>query len=81
MRIQYKMIAVLSLVASGAFAQSVAGLGAVTGTDRDPSGAIVQGASVVLSNEGKGIKRTMQTTDAGVFTAPPWCHRTATASK
>jgi hypothetical protein len=70
MRIQYKMIAVLSLVASGAFAQSVAGLGAVTGTVRDPSGAIVQGASVVLSNEGKGIKRTMQTTDAGVFTAP-----------
>ena len=27
-------------------------------------------ATVVLSNESKGIKRTMQTTDAGVFSAP-----------
>jgi outer membrane receptor protein involved in Fe transport len=53
-----------------AFAQSVAGLGAISGTVRDASGAAVPGARVVVSNESKGIKRTLETTDAGVFTAP-----------
>ena len=56
--------------AASAAAQSVAGLGAVSGTVRDPSGAIVQGASVVVANESKGIRRTMQSTDAGIFMAP-----------
>lgn len=54
----------------GAFAQAVAGLGAVSGTVRDASGAVVPNASVVISNESKGITRTLQTTDAGVFSAP-----------
>jgi Carboxypeptidase regulatory-like domain len=54
----------------GAFAQGTAGLGAVSGTVRDVSSAVIPGATVVLSNESKGIKRTMQTTAAGVFAAP-----------
>src|SRR5437016_1489296 len=57
-------------LAAGALAQSVAGLGAVSGAVRDASGASVAGAQVVLSNDAKGIRRTMQTTDAGVFSAP-----------
>ncbi len=58
------------LFSASAFAQAVAGLGAVSGTVRDASGAVVPDASVVLANEAKGIRRTMQTTDAGVFAAP-----------
>ncbi len=58
------------LCSAGAFAQGVAGLGAVSGTVRDASGAVVPGANVVISNDAKGIKRTLQTTDAGVFSAP-----------
>ena len=58
------------LFSAAAFAQGVAGLGAVSGTVRDASGAVVPDATVVLSNESKGIKRTMQSTDAGVFNAP-----------
>jgi len=62
---------VLTLVLSaGAFAQAVAGLGAISGTVRDASGAVVPDSTVVVSNESKGIRRTMQTTDAGVFSAP-----------
>src|SRR5947209_14670652 len=62
---------VLAFFASiGVYAQAVAGLGAVAGTVRDATGAVVPGATVVLSNDAKGIKRTMQTTDAGVFAAP-----------
>ncbi|HWC00775.1 MAG TPA: TonB-dependent receptor, partial [Bryobacteraceae bacterium] len=60
-----------ALLCSGsAFAQSVAGLGAISGTVRDASGAGVPAAQVVVANESKGIKRTLSTTDAGVFTAP-----------
>src|SRR3954451_18810819 len=57
-------------LAAGAFAQATAGLGSVSGTVRDASGASVPGATVVVSNESKGIRRTMTTTDAGVFAAP-----------
>ncbi len=55
---------------AGAYAQATAGLGAVSGTVRDASGAVIPGATVVVANDGKGIKRTMNSTDAGVFAAP-----------
>lgn len=61
---------VLALVfCASAFAQ-VAGMGAISGTVRDASGASVPGAQVVVSNESKGIKRSVETTEAGVFAAP-----------
>src|SRR5205814_7686171 len=41
----------------GAFAQAVAGLGAVAGTVRDASGAAVPNATVVVSNDSKSIRR------------------------
>jgi hypothetical protein len=55
---------------AGAYAQAAAGLGSVSGTVRDASGAVIPGATVVVANDGKGIKRTMNSTDAGVFAAP-----------
>ena len=55
---------------AGAYAQATAGLGSVSGTVRDATGAVIPGATVVVANEGKGIKRTMNSTDAGVFAAP-----------
>ncbi len=58
------------LFTAGAFAQAVAGLGAITGTVRDTSGAAVPGASVTIANEAKGIRRTLQSNDAGLFNAP-----------
>lgn len=69
----HKLVAaslVAVVFAAGAFAQSTAGSGAVTGSVRDASGAAVPGANVVIANEAKGIRRTMETTDAGVFSAP-----------
>ncbi len=64
-------LCVLTLAASGAlFAQAVAGLGGISGTVRDTSGAAVPGATVVVTNELKGIRRSLQTTDAGIFAAP-----------
>src|SRR5450631_2099504 len=62
-------ITALAFVA-GAYAQATAGLGSVSGTVRDASGATIPGATVVVANDGKGIKRTMNSTEAGVFAAP-----------
>jgi hypothetical protein len=55
---------------AGAYAQATAGLGSVSGTVRDATGAVIPGATVVVANDGKGIRRTMSSTDAGVFAAP-----------
>ena len=60
----------LCLWPSCAWAQGSAGLAAVTGTVRDASGAVVPGAAVSVSNTRTGFNRTLQTSEAGVFTAP-----------
>ena len=51
-------------------AQSLAGLGALSGMIVDESGAAVPGATVVVRNEKLGIRRELQTTEAGMFNAP-----------
>src|SRR5436853_607981 len=68
-----KIISLLLLILATSMsldAQGVAGLGAVSGTVRDATGAIIPGVTVVVSNDVKGIKRTLVTTEAGVFLAP-----------
>src|SRR5438105_1020860 len=55
---------------SSAFGQSGAGLGSISGIVQDPSKAAVPGAAVVVSNDSKGIRRTIDTNNEGVFTAP-----------
>ena len=50
-------------------AQSVAGLGGITGTVSDASGARVPAAEVLLTNAERGVNRKLSTNDAGIFTA------------
>lgn len=63
------IMTILAMCGSG-WAQEVAGMGAISGTVYDPSGAVVPGAQVVVTNLSKGITRNLVTTDAGLFTAP-----------
>ncbi|MGC9971350.1 MAG: carboxypeptidase regulatory-like domain-containing protein, partial [Bryobacteraceae bacterium] len=72
-----RMIATLAAVAAllffapaGVLAQAVAGLGAASGSVLDVSGAVVPEATVTILNDSKGIRRVMQTTSAGLFSAP-----------
>jgi outer membrane receptor protein involved in Fe transport len=51
-------------------AQVVAGQGGISGTVTDSTGASVPGATVVITNELRGIRRELTTNEAGVFTAP-----------
>ncbi len=62
----------LSVLIAGSFAfgQSLAGLGAISGTVLDPSGASVPGAPVTVANPSLGITRELTTNEAGYFIAP-----------
>jgi hypothetical protein len=53
---------------SAAFAQG--GVGELTGTVYDQSGAVVAGAKVTLANSTTGFERVMESTRAGVFRFP-----------
>ncbi|MGH9663915.1 MAG: carboxypeptidase regulatory-like domain-containing protein, partial [Bryobacteraceae bacterium] len=71
MRIRLFGFAIMvSLAAGSVWAQAVAGLGGISGTVRDATGATVPEATVAVSNDSKGIRRSMETTRAGVFSAP-----------
>src|SRR6476646_8640632 len=64
-----RLVCFFSLAALGLFAQNSAGLGSITGTVQDASGAVVAGAKVVVDNQQKGIHREMETTSSGAFSA------------
>lgn len=53
-----------------AFAQAAAGVAGISGVVRDPSGASVPNAKVVISRESQGTLRTLETNTDGVFAAP-----------
>ena len=46
------------------------GTGAISGTAMDPSGRVVAGAKVTITNTGTGLTRTVSTSSAGTFNAP-----------
>ncbi len=52
-----------------AFPQA-AGLAGISGVVRDASGAAVPGATVTVSNESKGVRRSLETNNSGIFAAP-----------
>ena len=64
------LAAVVFLVAVPAFAQSAAGVAGISGVVRDASGASVPKAKVIISREGQGTLRTLETNAEGIFSAP-----------
>src|SRR5512140_2639937 len=68
MRRLFVVLALVVLMARPSFAQ--AGLGSITGTVVDPSGAVVPGASVRLLEVSTQGARAISTNEAGLFTLP-----------
>lgn len=64
----YRVITPVLLFAIGAFAQS--DRGTITGSVSDPGGALIPNATVVVTNQGTGIKFETKTTETGNFSAP-----------
>jgi hypothetical protein len=63
-------LGLLFFCAVTAWGQATAGLGGISGTVRDASGAAVPGAKVAVTNPALGLTRDLLTTDAGIFSAP-----------
>jgi outer membrane receptor protein involved in Fe transport len=70
MRKSLSIFALAISVSVCALAQSGAGLGSISGLVQDATGSSVPGATVVVTDEAKGIKRNLETTSDGQFTAP-----------
>ncbi|HEY1741996.1 MAG TPA: TonB-dependent receptor [Granulicella sp.] len=63
------LIALFLFSAGFVSAQSLAGLGAISGAVHDPSGAVVGKAEIIISNASLGITRKTVSTSAGDFEA------------
>ena len=67
---QLKVALTLLVCISSAFGQASGGLAGISGVVRDPSGAVVPGARVVISSDTQGALRTVNTNEDGLFSAP-----------
>src|SRR4051794_7135079 len=56
----------VALAGHGALAQTV--VGRISGTVKDPSGAVVAGASVAVTNAATNLERTVKTDEDGFYT-------------
>jgi len=70
MKTTFGLFLLAVVCATGVYAQSVAGYGAVTGTVRDANGEGIPDSAVLLSNQSMGVRRSMMSTDDGTFDAP-----------
>ena len=66
-RSSFLALAALSVAPAIVFAQSTATL---SGTVKDPSGAVLPGAQIVIRNLGTGVERTLTSDGAGQYVAP-----------
>ena len=57
---------ILVVISSAAWAQN----GAIQGVVKDPSEAVIAGASVTVTNLDTGLRRELTTNDQGFYTAP-----------
>ena len=65
----YKLVS-LGFFSSLLFSQSTAGLGGLNGVVNDASGSVVPKAKVTVANASKGIRRSLETNDSGIFNVP-----------
>lgn len=68
MKIAAKWLAMVCILALAAFAQS--DNASISGIVKDPSGAVVTGATVTVTNESIGFERKTTTNESGFYTVP-----------
>ncbi|MGH9572134.1 MAG: TonB-dependent receptor [Candidatus Acidiferrales bacterium] len=61
---------VFVMTATPSYAQVSAGLSSVSGIVRDPTGAVIGGANVVVENGSIGVRLELKSSDGGLFNAP-----------
>jgi hypothetical protein len=68
-RFRWLVVFVLSVFSCAAFAQTTISSGSITGTVTDPSGAVVSGAKVIITNMGTSHALTMTSNASGAYTS------------
>lgn len=63
------VLAIVALLCAGALAQTTISTGSIQGTVTDPSGAVVPGASVLITDRSTGQVITARTNSAGAYTS------------
>ena len=71
-RLIWISVGVLALLVCfcGANAQAQSGAGSISGTVQDPTGAVVPGATITVTNTATKVSQTTQSSSAGVYTFP-----------
>src|ERR1700731_902751 len=59
------------LLCSGAFAQTTVSNGSINGTVSDPTGAVVNGARVIITNTGTGHSLNLTENSSGAYPSGP----------
>ncbi len=67
---RYKSLCLFAMLLPAALYAQTAGSGTIAGTVTDPAGASVPGATVAVHGTLNGIDRTVQTSNAGIYTVP-----------
>ncbi|MFN7926021.1 MAG: carboxypeptidase regulatory-like domain-containing protein [Bryobacteraceae bacterium] len=67
---RFTRLCIAALLAVFAASAQVGSDGAILGVVTDPSGSVVVGATVTVTNTGTGLRKTVQTNDAGIFEIP-----------
>src|ERR1700722_19260434 len=70
-RFSWLVVFVLTLFSCVAFAQTSVSTGSITGTVTDPTGAVVGGAKVVITNTGTGQALNLAANSGGAYTSGP----------
>src|SRR5690349_21669725 len=70
MEFPYMRPALIVLFVSAFLGQAQTPLGTVTGIATDASGSVVPGASVTLSSQDTGVRRTAATNETGAYSFP-----------
>lgn len=65
-----RLVCLLTAACLTLLGQNTAGTGSISGTVVDATGAAIAGAKVLVENESKGIRRELETTSGGLFSAP-----------
>ncbi len=73
-----RQLAVVALFVARVYAQTTNGL--VTGVVSDPTGAVVLGAEIGVTNEDTGLQRTTTTNESGIYVVPQLAPGTYTIS-
>ncbi len=67
---RFSLAVSLLVFSASCFAQSAAGLAGISGVVKDSSGSSVPKAKVVISSDSRGVERTLETNEDGLFAAP-----------